>query len=198
MLASRSETVPDGARWAWEVKWDGVRAQLHVVDRRVLMYTRRGRDVTELLPELASLGSLVGDGCVVDGELVVQREDGGTDFEAVMGRLGATRRRSGSAVTFVAFDLLVDAAEPLYSLPYVERRLRLERRPRLGPSWYVPEYLSGDGLQVFLEICRRGLEGLVAKRLDAPYRSGARVTTWRKLLNPEHPARRRVATRPRR
>jgi bifunctional non-homologous end joining protein LigD len=195
MLATNDSVVPMAPGWAFELKWDGVRGQLHVLDGSVRIFTRRGRDVTSLLPELQELRHVAGDETILDGELVVQRDDGSPDFEAMMARL-ISRRHGGrpgvAAVTFIAFDLLLDRGAALVDARYLERRRRLELRPRVAPSWYAPEPLLGDGSALFREACRRGLEGVVAKRLDGRYRPGARTDTWRKLKNPRHPAYERV------
>jgi bifunctional non-homologous end joining protein LigD len=191
MLATKSRSFPSTSGWAYEVKWDGARAQLHTAEGRVRVFTRRGREVSSLLPELDPLAELVGPGAVVDGELVVQRKDGSADFAHVMSRLTARAWRA-PPVTFIAFDLLVDNGKALNALPYVERRLRLERRARIAPSWYVPEAIIDASVELFVEVCARGLEGLVAKRLDGRYSAGARAADWLKLQNPEHPAFGRV------
>lgn len=191
MLATSADEVPTADGWAFEVKWDGVRGQLLVTPEQALhAFTRRGREVTAYLPELRPLAEMLGPGTRIDGELVVQRSDGSADFQAVMGRI--TRRASASPVVFVAFDVLAADAESTMGLPYWQRRERLARWPRTANGWYAPEYQVGHGPELFIEVCRRGLEGIVAKRLNSVYRPSARSPDWRKVLNPEHGAYQRV------
>jgi bifunctional non-homologous end joining protein LigD len=192
MLASPSPVLPRGPEWAYELKWDGVRAQFHASVDGWQLFTRRGRDVAAILPELAHLRELVGDGSVVDGELIVQRADGAADFGAVMGRLTSRARAAEHPVTFVAFDLLVDGERSLHLEPYAERRARLASRPRLGVHWYAPEAFGGPGDQLEKLVRQRGLEGLVAKHVGGLYRPGTRSSAWLKVLNPQHPAFGRV------
>src|SRR5882672_806437 len=87
MLATATDQIPTADGWACEVKWDGVRAQLHVVDGQPRLFTRRGREVTSLVPELRGMEALSGDACILDGELVAQEADGTTSFHRVMTRL---------------------------------------------------------------------------------------------------------------
>ena len=104
-----------------------------------------------------------------------------------------THLRSSPAVTFVAFDLLIDHGLVVAGLPYLERRRRLQERARTAPSWYVPDHVVGRGADLLVEAVRRGLEGVVLKRVDSTYRAGARADVWRKVLNVDHPAFGRVA-----
>lgn len=191
MLATTADVVPTGEGWAFEVKWDGVRGQVVVTeDEAVRVFTRRGREVSAHLPELQALGTMLGAGARVDGELVVQRADGSPDFQAVMGRI--TRSATRPPVVFVAFDVLADGGTPTTHLAYADRRTLLARWPRTAAGWYAPEHQLGHGDALFVEVCRRGLEGIIAKRLTSTYRPGARSNDWRKILNPEHIAYRRV------
>jgi len=191
MLATTADAIPAGDLWAAELKWDGVRIQAHVEGGRARFFTRRGREVTELLPELADLAGIIGDRTLVDGELVVQAQDGAPQFHEVMTRL--THRCSSPAVTVVAFDVLIDHGQVVAGLPYLERRRRLQQRARTAPSWYAPDHVVGHGAELFVEAVRRGLEGVVLKRVDSTYKPGARVDVWRKILNVEHDAFGRVA-----
>jgi bifunctional non-homologous end joining protein LigD len=190
MLAQQVDAIPSGELWAGELKWDGVRIQAHVTGGRARFFTRRGREVTDLFPELRELVGVVGDGTLVDGELVVQAPDGSPRFHEVMTRL--THRRSSPPVTLVAFDVLVDQGELVVGLPYLERRARLQQRTRMAPSWYVPEHFVGAGAALFVQAVKLGLEGVILKRVDSTYRAGVRAESWRKVLNVEHPAYRRV------
>ena len=89
--------------------------------------------------------------------------------------------------------MLIDHGQVVAGLPYLERRRRLQERARTAPSWYVPDHVVGRGADLFVEAVRRGLEGVVLKRVDSTYKPGARADVWRKVLNVDHPAFGRVA-----
>jgi bifunctional non-homologous end joining protein LigD len=123
---------------------------------------------------------------LIDGEAVIVREDGTADFRALR-----SRRRGHEAVLF-AFDRIEHDGEDLRRLPLIERKRRLAKL--LGKakrrSIKFVEHLTGSGPAVFEHVCRKGLEGIVAKRADAPYRSGP-SRMWLKSKNPASEAVRR-------
>jgi len=122
---------------------------------------------------------------LIDGEAVIVGDDGTPDFDAL-------RSRSREAM-LVAFDLLEHAGSDLRDLPLLERKRRLARLLGRPQQWRAIQYgnhLTGDGPTVFEHVCRMGLEGIVSKRTDAPYRSG-RSRTWLKSKNPASAAVRR-------
>jgi ATP-dependent DNA ligase len=118
---------------------------------------------------------------------VVAREDGTPDFHALR-----SRRRGHEAVLY-AFDLIEQDGDDLRDLPLINRKRRLARLISRAKRRAIrfSEHLTGDGLIVFEHVCRMGLEGIMSKRTDAPYRSG-RCSRWIKVKNPKHPAYRRV------
>jgi bifunctional non-homologous end joining protein LigD len=165
-----------------------MRAQLRVArDGSWCLRSRRGRDCSEQFPELAGLaGALAGHDLILDGELVSLASDGHPDFHTLRRRLGVRRPLSArwlaveAPVTLVAFDVLHLDGHTVRVLPHAERRRTLERLLCDGPAWRVPEPLNGS-LQAALAVTRsHGLEGIVAKRLDAPYEPGRRAGAWRK------------------
>jgi len=123
MLASAGPLPPDDGRWAYEPKWDGFRAVVHV-NRRVVVWSRRGTDLTERFPEVAGLASAVPPDTVLDGELVVFDGGGRPDFEAIRQR-GLLGRIDGTA-TFIAFDVLRRAGCDLLTQRFRARRAVLE------------------------------------------------------------------------
>jgi bifunctional non-homologous end joining protein LigD len=193
MLARVAERPPRGDGWAFEVKWDGVRA-ISFLDSEPRICSRRGEDVTRRYPELAGLAeALGGQRAVLDGEIVCLDDDGAPSFQRLQRRMGLTseaqsRRRSATEpVTLVAFDLLHLEGRSLLGEPYAERRRLLAALELQGPHWRTPDHHVGDGAALLAVARERGLEGLVAKRLASPYRPGTRSRDWLKL-----PLRRRA------
>jgi bifunctional non-homologous end joining protein LigD len=184
MLASPVAELPDGPGWAFEFKWDGVRALLDVSEHGVRIVSRNGNDVTAGYPELVDLAADAGD-ALVDGEIVVL-SDGRPSFEQLATRMhvreGSAARRLArtTPVTFVAFDLLRRFGVELTARPYVERRATLDRWLDEHPEWTQSPYFD-DGPATLAAAREHGLEGVVAKRLAAPYRPGARGPDWLKL-----------------
>lgn len=191
MTAVPGELPPDrdDARWAYEMKWDGVRAVGYVLAGRLRLMSRTGRDVSPAYPELAGLaGQLADRDCVLDGEIVALRE-GRPSFHALQDRMhqrNASRIRElvrTTPVTYLLFDVLHLDGEPLVELPYVSRREILDGLALAGPRWDSPPYYLGGGPRAVAESLRLQLEGVVAKRLDSPYRPGRRAAWWIKIKN---------------
>jgi bifunctional non-homologous end joining protein LigD len=180
----------DDERWGYEVKWDGVRALVWSDHGHVRIESRTQRDITARYPELRPLGRALGaHELLLDGELVALDAQGRPSFELLQSRMnaegeGAIRRAArAQPVHYMAFDLLHLDGRSLLDVPYEQRRALLERLPLDGPAWRAPRFQRGGG-QALLDATReQGLEGIVAKRLDAPYEPGRRSGAWRKLRN---------------
>jgi len=204
MLASAVSTLPTGEGWAYEFKWDGVRALMDVTDRGVRLVSRAGNDVTKGYPELVAQAAEVDD-ALLDGEIVAFVA-GRPSFERLQQRMHVRgpelpRLLETVPVTFVVFDVLRRFGVDLTARPFAERRATLDRFAEDHPGWTLsPVFDDGPAT---LEVARaHGLEGVVAKRLAAPYRPGARTDEWCKLrfehrgefavigweAAPEHPA----------
>lgn len=177
----------DSDEHLFELKWDGVRALTYVDETGWRMHGRRRRDLATRYPDLAFLAGLP-PGTVVDGELVVLREDGRPDFRAILSRENASEGRVASAarkhpVVYVVFDMLYERGASLLGEPLRVRRQRLEAlcgaesRPRMMLS----DGVVGQGLSLFEAARDQELEGIVAKRLDAPYAPGERGDAWQKI-----------------
>lgn len=173
--------------WAYEVKWDGMRVVADVDADGVRLTNGNGTDVTSRFPELGGLaGHLAGHRAVLDGEVVVLDDTGRSRFQALQARMHVAEpgRVPGLLaevpVTYVVFDLLQLDDHPTVDLPYLDRRRLLAQLVEPAGSWLVPAHQVGDGRALFEAAGRRGLEGIMAKRLDSPYRVGARSPTWRK------------------
>ena len=177
MLASSGGLPDDDGRWAFEPKWDGFRAIVHL-NGRTVVWSRRGTDLTERFPEVAGLAAAVPTDTVLDGELVVLDAAGRPDFEAIRQR-GLLGRIEGRA-TFVAFDVLRFAGRDLIAERFRTRRTALEDLELSGPGCCTTPSDLDDGAALFDATREQGLEGIVAKRLDSPYRPGVRTKLWLK------------------
>ena len=180
-LATLAKEAPEGDAWLHELKLDGYRAQATLERGKVTLRTRRGHDWTEKFPAIAAaVAGLEAKTAILDGEIVALRADGSTDFQALQNALDA--RRSDQLV-YCVFDLLHEDGEDLLPRPLEERKARLEallERSPQDPALRYVKHALGGGAELFLEACRTGLEGIISKRRDAPYRSG-RGPGWLKV-----------------
>ncbi|MGY1605000.1 non-homologous end-joining DNA ligase [Geodermatophilus sp. SYSU D00815] len=191
MLATPGELPPaaEDDDWGYEFKWDGVRAVALVSGGRLALRSRKGDDITVRYPELARLpAALAGRDVVVDGEVVALDEQGRPDFGALQNRMHRTgpevpRMAREKPVTYLVFDLLAADGEDLLDLPYAERRARLDALAPSGDRWAATPWFAGGGKSIADASLENGLEGVVAKRLDAPYRPGVRGPEWVKVKN---------------
>jgi ATP-dependent DNA ligase len=183
MLAKAADGLPDGEGWLYEPKWDGFRAIVFRDGDEVLIQSRDLKPLDRYFPELnAPLRASLPERCVVDGEVVIAT-DGGLAFESLLLRIhpAASRVRmlaEETPASFVAWDLLAVGDEDLRPVPQGERRSRLEAvlagvEPpvHLTPATFDRD-LAGDWFDRFEGA---GLDGVVAKRLDAPYQPGKRA-----------------------
>ena len=176
MLASTAAAPFDDPAWAFELKWDGYRALALVTSDGTELRSRNGQDLTRKYPELGDLRRrIMCQEAVLDGEVVVLGADGTPDF----GALAAGR----GPFTYVAFDLLHVDGEWIEDLPWRERRARLAEviAPEGPPHLVLSDHVEREGKALFAAAAERGLEGVVAKRMDVPYRPGRRVQDWRKV-----------------
>ena len=189
MLARTGELPRDDENWAFEIKWDGVRAIAYVDGGRLRLEARSGRDITPRYPELRGLGRALGSHeAIVDGE-VVAFDGGRPSFQKLQGRMHLTteshvRRLSETdPVSYIIFDLLWLDGHSLTDLPYTERRERLLELGLQGDRWMTPSHHVGDGAAMLEASRAQGLEGVIAKRLDGPYYPGKRAHGWVKVKN---------------
>lgn len=178
MLATPG-TLPAGPEWLYEVKWDGMRVLADVVDSRLALRSRSGRDVTAQFPELADLLRLAPD-VLLDGEVVLL-DDGVPSFAALAERMHrvvderVARRRP---VTYMAFDVLRLYGVDLAARPFEERRATLERLDTASLTTVSLSPVYTDGAALLAATAQRGMEGVVAKRRDGVYRPGRRSPGW--------------------
>ncbi len=184
MLAKRRAPF-DSQEHLFELKWDGTRALAFVDSHGYRLVNRHRADVTDRYPELGFLNDLP-TGIVLDGEVVVLRQ-GKPDFGLLLSRnqTRASLKIQSLARTFpatyIVFDLIYHRFESLLALPLWARRQRLERvvRACANSRLVFSEGIVGPGRAFFEAVCREGLEGVVAKRLDGRYRPGRRA--WIKI-----------------
>jgi bifunctional non-homologous end joining protein LigD len=177
-LAKLVDRPPDRAGWGHEVKFDGYRAQLRVEKGRAVIRTRRGLDWTERFSAIAKEASAFPD-CIIDGEIVALDDHQLPNFGALQAALSAEK---SDDLVFYAFDLLFEGREDLRALPLSERKARLEQflnaQGASSQIRYVA-HLQSNAEAVLASACKIGLEGIISKKLDAPYASG-RSDRWLK------------------
>ena len=186
MLATAGTLPADDDAWAYEVKWDGVRALVAVDGGRPVVTSRNGNDVTSSYPELADLGGRLGATPVLlDGEVVALGADGRTDFGRLQSRMHVARPsaalRRDTPVQLLVFDVLHLGGASLLDRSYDERRAALEGLGLQGEHWSVPPAFLGGGAALLDATRAQGLEGVVAKRRSSAYVPGRRSDDWRKL-----------------
>jgi bifunctional non-homologous end joining protein LigD len=174
------DAVPEGAGWIHEIKFDGYRMQLRVADGAATLLTRKGLDWSSKFPTLIAEGAQLHD-CVLDGEVVAIDARGAMSFGALQ---NAISEGDTSQVIFYVFDLLFVAGADLRKEPLAARKEKLQKllkRPGKVANAVVRyvDHFKGDGGAVLKSACQMGLEGIVSKRLEAPYVSG-RTDTWTK------------------
>ena len=179
MLATLATEAPEGDGWAFEIKWDGVRAIAYSEPGRLHFESRNLRDITASYPELSKLNrALSHHSAVLDGEIVAFDENGRPSFGRLQHRMhvssesAAKRLAKTNPVVYVVFDLLWLDGHSLMDLPYEERRARLTELDLVGANWQTPEHVVGAGADLLAASEAQGLEGIVAKRLDCPYEPG--------------------------
>ncbi len=172
------EHPPAGAGWAHEIKFDGYRLQIGVGGGQATLRTRSGLDWTAKFPEQAVDAARWPD-AVIDGELCALADDHMPDFSALQ---AAISDEDTGGLIYFAFDLLFEGGEDLRALSLSHRKARLQayidRIPKTarGRIRYV-EHFASTGQAVLESACRMDLEGVISKRLDAPYAAG-RSMTW--------------------
>jgi bifunctional non-homologous end joining protein LigD len=181
-----AQRPPSGPGWVHELKHDGYRLQIHIRDGRVKFYTMNGADWTKRYPGIVEQAAKIKGSAIIDVEVVWLDADGIAQFDALHSRV------MDHAAVACAFDLLALDGDDLRGRPLSERKAALRKvlRRTKGGIQYV-EHSEGDGARMFAAVCKLGLEGIISKRIDAPYRSG-RSKSWIKVKNPKAPAATRV------
>jgi bifunctional non-homologous end joining protein LigD len=191
MLATAASSLPPAdASWAYEMKWDGLRALAYIEDGAVRLWSRTGRDITAGYPELRDMAAGVRAGqAVLDGEIVAFGGAEWPSFEAIQQRMNLSPAQSRLLapevpVTYLAFDLLSLDGRSLLDEPYSQRRTLLDALGLNGRHWQTPpSFTDAAGPDVLAVSKQHGLEGVVAKRLASRYEPGKRSQSWRKIKN---------------
>jgi bifunctional non-homologous end joining protein LigD len=191
MLATAGTLPSDDSGWAYEMKWDGLRALAFISGGKVRLTSRTTRDITHVYPELAGLAAGSGASqAVLDGEIVAFGGGEWPDFEALQQRMNiasAAQARQLVAdvpVSYLAFDLLWLNGRSLLDLQYSQRRTLLEALGLNAANWQVPPSFTGEsGTDVQAVSLEHGLEGVMAKRVRSRYEPGRRSAAWRKIKN---------------
>jgi bifunctional non-homologous end joining protein LigD len=191
MLATAGSLPPDDHSWAYEMKWDGVRAIAFVEGGTAQLWSRTSREITRSYPELQELATVTGAArAVLDGEIVAF--GGGTwpSFETLQQRINISSPAqirllaAQVPVTYLAFDLLCLDGRPLLEAPYSERRALLDGLGLNGRHCQTPpSFTDMAGADLVAVSKQHGLEGVVAKRRESRYEPGKRSPAWRKIKN---------------
>jgi bifunctional non-homologous end joining protein LigD len=174
--------LPTGPEWAFEFKWDGVRAIVEASGGALRLFARSGAEITTAYPELMPLAGQLPD-AILDGEVVVFDTDGRPSFTALAERMHvreahrAARLAAAIPVTLMIFDLIRLGDTDLTGLPYADRREALEALELAGPHWLVPPSFT-DGPATEAAARENALEGVVAKKIGSTYRPGVRSADW--------------------
>jgi bifunctional non-homologous end joining protein LigD len=186
MLAGGSGIPANPEAHQFEPKLDGQRILVIVEPAEVTLTNRRGIEITGSYPELAGLaGALGGHAAVLDGEVVTFNDKGQTSFQRLQRRMHVVQPTpellAEVPAVFVAFDILWFDDEWLIDCPQHERTRILGTLRLTGPAWQTAPILDATPVEL-VEACRQlGLEGFMAKKLDAPYQPGKRSPAWSKI-----------------
>jgi bifunctional non-homologous end joining protein LigD len=176
-LCTSVERPPSGEGWGHEIKFDGYRVQLRVEDGKPALKTRKGLDWTDKFKAIAKEGSALPD-VLIDGEIVALDHDGNPNFSALQAAISDGKTEK---LIFFAFDLLFAEDMDLRKLPLRERKERLKELldEQKGRSIRYVEHFEVDGEAVLKSAAELKLEGIISKKLSAPYHSG-RTESWTK------------------
>ena len=182
-LPTKTDKLPSGGLWLHEIKHDGFRIIARKDGERVRLYSRPGNDFTRRFPLIVeTLARLRSRSCIIDGEAVVCGDNGVASFDRIR-----YRRYDGDAFLY-AFDLIELNGDDLRRDPLEVRKATLRSMlAKAGLGLRFNEHMEGDGPTVFAHACKLGLEGIVSKRKNSPYRSG-RSPDWLKMKNANAPA----------
>jgi bifunctional non-homologous end joining protein LigD len=174
------DRAPAGANWVHEIKFDGYRMQLRVTDGEATLKTRKGLDWTSKFPTLAAEGARLPN-CLIDGEVVALDSEGAMSFGALQSAISAG---DTSQIVFFVFDLLFAGDSDLRAEALAKRKQRLQKLLKehdggARAAIRFVEHFDSHGDAVLKSACQMHLEGIVSKRLDAPYVSG-RNDAWTK------------------
>ena len=185
-IPSPANKIPDGPLWVHELKHDGYRLIIKRQDNHIRLFTRGGYDWTDRYPLIVqAVLKLRVKSFIIDGEAVICDRKGRADFAKLHTRV------FDHEATLYAFDLIELEGFEWSSQPLEERKARLAKLLKHTDILRYNPHFEGDGATIFKHACKLGLEGIVSKRRDLPYRGG-RSKGWVKIKNPKSPAMLRV------
>lgn len=187
-MKATSGTLPRGSGWVYELKWDGMRVLTEVGPAGVRAWSSNGKDVTVSFPELGALGpALAPVECVLDGEVVALDAAGRPSFTRLQHRMHVTvptearRRAQEVPVEYVVFDLLGLGGHDTTGLAWADRHRLLQGLAEDLPPGIDVAQAFEDGEALLAATRARGLEGIIAKRVDSTYVPGGRTRSWVKV-----------------
>ncbi|MCE5287077.1 MAG: non-homologous end-joining DNA ligase [Pelosinus sp.] len=190
MLAKLGSLPQNAADYAYEIKWDGLRAILYYENGQIEIRSRSNKIITTQYPELFSLRNALNvKNIVLDGEIVCLSANGHPSFSELQHRMGLTCAKKISdlmhsyPVTYIIFDVLYLNNKLLTNRPYLKRREILDKLNLSGDNFQTPAYTYGNGDDMLKATRNLGLEGIMAKRLDSLYLPGKRSNDWLKIKN---------------
>ncbi len=176
MLATLISSPFDDADWIFEIKWDGFRIIAKIAESSVTLFSRGGKDVTKVYPQIAKALKSIKRTAILDGELIALDEKGRSSFQLLQNAQKITTR-----LRYCVFDLLFLDAKDLRSHPLIERKRLLKN---ILPKVSIVKYsghIQKKGKRFFQKAERSGLEGIIAKRTQGFYYSGKRTREWLKI-----------------
>lgn len=189
MLAKLGSIPFDTEDYAYEIKWDGLRAILYVQNGKIKILSRNLKDITSQYPELQELSNCFkGKNAILDGEIVILDKDNKPSFSLLQYRMGVvsaveiTEKMHAFPVNYIIFDLLYYMDESLLHLSYLERQKLLSSLKLSGSYWQTPGFKT-QGITMLEATKKLNLEGIVAKRLHSTYLPGKRTGDWLKIKN---------------
>lgn len=186
MLLDEQEKPFDAKDYYFEVKFDGIRAIVFASPKEVIIKTRNNQDVTNLYPELQSIKNLVSHNTIFDGE-IVSFQDGKPSFQKLQERSHLKKKDKilkmsiTHPVYYVCFDILYDNGD--LTNKTLEERKKILGKIKDNDEFIKNKYIENNGIKLFKEIKKLGLEGIIAKRKDSVYQINTRVKDWIKIKN---------------
>lgn len=190
MLAKVGNLPSKDTEYAYEIKWDGLRAIVYIENEQIIISSRNLKDITAQYPELQEIGrSFNGQTAILDGEIVVLGADNKPSFSLLQHRMGLVspaeilEKVRNFPITYMIFDLLNLNGNTFLHSPYTERQKALLALKLSGPYWQTPGYKTPNGKTLLEATKKLGLEGIIAKRLTSLYHPGYRTGDWLKIKN---------------